>query len=152
VGRSSATSATAAVTRTRRSRSLSPAAAGADTDARGGEGGALGAGPALPLEDPADDTEGTLAALAGPRRVRGADAPAGASPEDEVASVDVEPLEPVVSADAIGNADRPDPTPRATASAPTRPTERATLGCTERVEEGPRRRPPTAMQSPNVAT
>jgi hypothetical protein len=33
-----------------------------------------------------------------------------------------EPLEPLVSANAIGIAEIPEPTPRATARAPTRPT------------------------------
>lgn len=36
-----------------------------------------------------------------------------------------DPPEPVVSAKAIGIAARPDPTPRATARAPTRPTYKA---------------------------
>ena len=39
---------------------------------------------------------------------------------DDVSAL--EPAEPVVSASARGIAERPDPTPRATASAPTRPT------------------------------
>ena len=46
-----------------------------------------------------------------------------ASPEDESAPVD--PAEPVVSAAANGIDAIADPTPRATASAPTRPTYRA---------------------------
>jgi len=47
----------------------------------------------------------------------------GADPESVPAdeSVELEPAEPVVSANAIGRAPIPEPTPRATASAPTRP-------------------------------
>jgi hypothetical protein len=40
-------------------------------------------------------------------------------------SVELEPAEPVVSANAIGSAPIPEPTPRATANAPTRPMYRA---------------------------
>ncbi len=48
--------------------------------------------------------------------------------EDDEESAEPDPLdpaEPVVSANAIGSEPRPEPTPRATANAPTRPTYRA---------------------------
>lgn len=46
--------------------------------------------------------------------------------DDESAELDpLDPAEPVVSANAIGSEPRPEPTPKATASAPTRPTYRA---------------------------
>ena len=44
------------------------------------------------------------------------------SADDAAASEPAEPAEPVVSANAIGIAEIADPTPRASASAPTRPT------------------------------
>jgi hypothetical protein len=46
-------------------------------------------------------------------------------PEDESALDPVEPEEPVVSAAATGTDAIAEPTPRATANAPTRPTYRA---------------------------
>jgi len=120
--------------------SSAAAAAGAFTDARVRDAGALGASAsaasavsesaAAPVSAPADDTlEDSLADFAGPRRDRVADDDVDA-PSDADASVD-EPADPVESAKATGRADRPDPTPRATANAPTRPTYRAKLGLTE---------------------
>jgi hypothetical protein len=50
---------------------------------------------------------------------------AGASDSDDVDSSGVDPGAPVVSAAAIGTDAIAEPTPNATASAPTRPTNRA---------------------------
>jgi hypothetical protein len=62
-----------------------------------------------------------------PRPERRADVPAlveepAAEAEDSAEPVPVEPAEPVVSAKANGIAANPEPTPRAMANAPTRPT------------------------------
>ena len=70
------------------------------------------------------DPDGTDPASAEPRPLlRGARAAVDLREEvDESAALDpLEPAEPVVSAKAIGSEPRPEPTPRATASAPTRP-------------------------------
>ena len=98
----------------------------ADGDEVVGEGlrrvGAAGAGvpPPRTVESEADDGAGVLER---PERRAGAVVLAGevAADESEV-PVPVDPAEPVVSANANGIAARPEPTPRATASAPTRPT------------------------------
>lgn len=90
------------------------------------------------MSAPVDATlEDSLLDFAGPRRVR-VDVDADEPSDAEAASED-DPAEPVVSANATGSADRPEPTPKATARAPTRPTYRAKLGLTDSDADDPRR-------------
>lgn len=79
--------------------------------------------------DPDPDPAGPASAESrvparGPRAgvVLRAGVPESAELDESAALAPVEPPEPVVSAKAIGNEARPEPTPRATANAPTRPT------------------------------
>jgi hypothetical protein len=67
--------------------------------------------------------------------------------EDDEESAELDPLdpaEPVVSANAIGSEPRPDPTPRATANAPTRPTCRVLRPADLRIRSGDTRKAHTA--------
>ncbi|MGV1006500.1 MAG: hypothetical protein ACOYEV_17425, partial [Candidatus Nanopelagicales bacterium] len=90
--------------------------------------GAAAAGALLPRteeSEPEASDAGDGALL--PRPERRADVPAlvdepAAEAEESAEPVPVEPAEPVVSAKASGIAAKPEPTPRAMANAPTRPT------------------------------
>ena len=65
--------------------------------------------------------------------------------DEESAELDpLDPAEPVVSANAIGSEPRPDPTPRATANAPTRPTCRVLRPADLRIRSGDTRKALTA--------
>jgi hypothetical protein len=76
--------------------------------------------------------------------------------DEESAEPDpLDPAEPVVSANAIGSEPRPEPTPRATANAPTRPTCRVLRPADLRIRSGDTRNAPTAatitLMSRNIA-
>lgn len=96
--------------------------------------GAAGAGVPPPRTAESDDAPDGDEPLALPRAERRAgalalvDEPAGADVDESEEPEPAEPAEPVVSANASGIAARPEPTPRATANAPTRPTYFAKRG------------------------
>jgi hypothetical protein len=114
-----------------------------------------GSCPRDPVDEPARSAAESARGAA-PRSARrdGTRALVDAPPDPDSAALDpVDPAEPVVSAAANGIAATADPTPRATARAPTRPTYRAKPAaagsepCTERKRYSIDRIRPAARRS-----
>ena len=106
-----------------------------------------GPAPSVAADSAASDPEATEPASADPRPpARGPRAGEDFRDDDddddeESAELDpLDPADPVVSANAIGSEPRPDPTPRATANAPTRPTCRVLRPADLRIRSGDTRK------------
>ena len=128
---------------------------------------ARGPAPSPAADSAASDPEATEPASADPRPpARGPragedfrDDDDDEDDEDDEESAEPDPLDPadpVVSANAIGSEPRPEPTPRATANAPTRPTCRVLRPADLRIRSGDTRKALTAatgitLMSRNIA-
>ncbi|CAN1569131.1 hypothetical protein MCEMIE22_03122 [Mycobacteriaceae bacterium] len=107
---------------------------------------ARGPAPSPAADSAASDPEATEPASADPRPPArgpraGEDFRDDDDDDEESAELDpLDPADPVVSANAIGSEPRPDPTPRATANAPTRPTCRVLRPADLRIRSGDTRK------------